>query len=329
MDMLYSLRPTQPNDYAALVDLINAHSLLVTGTQWAHVEHFQLDAPAVTMIDPAGLIVGYAQIASEEPDVVQEWSGCVHPDHLGQGIGSQLLRWAEDTARQRITAIPEGVRAVLHTEIFNRDAAAQTLLEDNGFSLVRRWMHLKIHLTAPPPPPDWPTGISIHTVRKEDWSALGAALDLAFADHWGVIPPSTSESPTLALPLSEPGSQQFGRSLFNTPGLCFMAVAGDEIVASCLCNQTTIEWPGGGRLGSLSVRPEWRRRGLGRALIAHAFRAFWDRGIRQITTDTDADSFFNTPALYQGAGMEVFRYQHLYEKEIKPGMELRRTTPPA
>jgi hypothetical protein len=54
------------------------------------------------------------------------------------------------------------------------------------------------------------------------------------------------------------------------------------------------------------------------------FDAFWKRGFRRVITDTDAKSFTNAPRLYQGLGMQPYRREYTYEKEIRPGREVRR-----
>ena len=63
--------------------------------------------------------------------------------------------------------------------------------------------------------------------------------------------------------------------------------------------------------------------------MLHAFRAFYDHGIRQVSTDTDADSFTGSYRLYLGLGMHIFRREYLYEKVIRPGRELRLLSPEA
>jgi hypothetical protein len=43
-----------------------------------------------------------------------------------------------------------------------------------------------------------------------------------------------------------------------------------------------------------------------------------------VITDTDANSFTDSTRLYKGLGMEVYRSEFTYEKEIRPGREVRR-----
>ncbi|MGH7615996.1 MAG: GNAT family N-acetyltransferase [Gemmatimonadaceae bacterium] len=60
-------------------------------------------------------------------------------------------------------------------------------------------------------------------------------------------------------------------------GLCFVAVAGDEIVGAVLCGTDGRR----GYLNHLAVAPEWRRRGIGRRLAERCVTALYERGIEK------------------------------------------------
>ena len=77
---------------------------------------------------------------------------------------------------------------------------------------------------------------------------------------------------------------------------------------------------------SVSRRP-WRRRGIGRALTLHALNVFYERGTRQVLTDTDGDSLTKAYRVYQKAGMKIFRREHVYEKTIRPGRDFVKRNP--
>ncbi|HXQ37067.1 MAG TPA: hypothetical protein VN843_23860, partial [Anaerolineales bacterium] len=55
-----------------------------------------------------------------------------------------------------------------------------------------------------------------------------------------------------------------------------------------------------------------------------AFDAFWKSGFRRVITDTDANSFTDSTKLYTSLGMEPYRREFTYEKEIRLGKEVRR-----
>jgi predicted N-acetyltransferase YhbS len=113
----------------------------------------------------------------------------------------------------------------------------------------------------------------------------------------------------------------------NSLGLCFVAEAGGRVIGSCLCNARTIEWPDAGKLGSLSVRRDFRRMGVGRALTATALVEFHRRGIRRVITDTDSASFTGANRLYPRFGFRPYRHEYVYESQIRPGKEWRALSP--
>jgi ribosomal protein S18 acetylase RimI-like enzyme len=210
---------------------------------------------------------------------------------------------------------------VLQAQIFEADKSAIELLTANGFALVRQWLHLEMNLTQPPPAPVWPEGFVPRLLeRARDWNAVFVALEEAFADHWGVVPPQTTSPPEA----EEDEDDDDEIDLYsNTRGLCFAAMHGQEVVGSALCNARTVEWADTGKLGSLSVRRPFRWRGLARALTLTALGQFYQRGIRRVITDTDNQNFTGSYNLYFSLGMRPYRYENVYEKELRAGREWR------
>ena len=145
-------------------------------------------------------------------------------------------------------------------------------------------IHLRIELNAPPPAPQLRDQVVVRKIdQRRDWPQVGAALSEAFADHWGQLRPSVE----LAANDADDGSNDADDveeddaddPYFNSPDFCFVALHGDRVAGSCLCNARDVEFPDQGRVGSLSVLRQYRGVGIGRALMLHAFRAFYDHGI--------------------------------------------------
>ena len=66
------------------------------------------------------------------------------------------------------------------------------------------------------------------------------------------------------------------------------------------------EWRrGGGFVDWLGVRPQWRRRGLGRALLLHAFRELHERGAGRVGLGVDSQNPTGATRLYESVGMHV------------------------
>ncbi len=330
----YEIRPATWTDVDRLVELRNASSQNTRGTNvtadhWQrrhwHESGLNLKTNTLLVLDDEKAI-GYVEITCETPYVVYEMAGVVHPDYRGQKIGTYLIVCAENRVNQDLDKAPEGTAVFIQNSTFDSNRPGRVLLAAHGFEGVRDFVYLQIGMDTPPPQPDVPTGIEIRELQSSDWEKVGPALNEAFQDHWGIVDHESSaeESGNNADKPSpkETDPEAFNPEYFNSPGLCYVAWDGDEVAGSCLCNATTVEFPGAGYLGSLSIRPKYRRRGIGLALTLQALNVYYERGTRQVYTDTDGDSFTKAYRLYQKAGMHIFRRELVYEKTIRSGKDL-------
>lgn len=334
----FDLRPYTPADAGVVVQLINAAAAQTLGVQRAVLDavgtvrlsrYVPNSSAKVVATTPTGEVVGYAYVADQERAIVFELGGAVHPHYWGQGVGQQLVAWAEQHAKTLAErAAPAGVKAVLQVNLYPAETEALRLFAHAGFAPVREWLHLVVALTAPPPAPTLPAGLVLRPMDLEnDWDLVSPAMDAAFADHWGTLtlPPEDAPAPedeTETSTAAEPPPTDDSYS--NAPGFCFVALDGETAVGGILCNAKLVERADTGRVGSMFVHPRYRRQGVGRALMLAAFQAFWQHGCRRIINDTDAASFTAAPQFYASLGMTPYRRELLYEKEIRPGREVRR-----
>lgn len=332
-----TLRLTSPADNSVVAMLINTHSTELLGGPHALVDdHGRLrrvrytpeTATQALVTTAGGEAVAYGFCSSETPFIVTEVGGVVHPAYRRRGIGTALLRWAAEQARATLTDAPADAHLVLNAHCYDVDQGAKALLSQEGYHPVREWIHLEVTLNQPPPAPAWPPGITVRELDPHsDWLQVGPALDEAFIDHWGQfnMPPATTPDPPEDEPPVEPTAEATIKDdpYHNSAGFCFVALHGNEVVGSCLCNARSIEWPDVGRVGSLSIRRPYRRQGIARALLHHAFGAFYRRGVRRIVTDTDATSFTGANHLYAQVGMSIYRREVTFERTLRPGREWR------
>jgi mycothiol synthase len=244
------------------------------------------------LIELDGRPAGYAALHTKRHTFVDAY---VHPDAFGRGIGSQLVELTEAEARRRrITPVRNGV--------MEKDDRAQALLEARGYRVVRRFYRMAIELDAPPPPPAWPEGLQPSPYDPREARVFHAALEEAFADHWDHRPESFED---------------WRRRTLEAPDLdttAWWAVKrGDEIAAVATCD---VERYGMGWVNILGVRRQWRRRGLGLALLRHCFTELYARGQRVVGLGVDAENPTGATRLYERAGMHVVWSSALFEKQL-------------
>ncbi len=123
--------------------------------------------------------------------------------------------------------------------------------------------------------------------------AIHAAIDEAFRDHWG------SEEQSFESWLHwTVGAPDFD------PRLVFVAWDDGEVAGACVCEPTFPEDPACGLVETLAVRRPWRRRGLGRSLLLHAFDEFRRRRTRCVALVVDAEHPTGATTLYRSVGMK-------------------------
>ena len=97
------------------------------------------------------------------------------------------------------------------------------------------------------------------------------------------------------------------------PSLWFLAVDGEETAGFAICHRRSGD-PETGSVRLLGVRRRWRRRGLGRALLLHAFAELRRHGFKRAGLGVDAESLTGAHKLYESAGMHVEARFDVYEK---------------
>ncbi len=233
----------------------------------------------------------------------------VHPEHTGRGVGSLLLELLEERSREREQEWPDGQRIVLECAHLVGDERAPRLFDCRGFDHVRSGFRMVIDVADGDPAPEWPEGIELRPLDVErDGRLVHAATEEAFAEEWNF----------LHRPFDEWRKRVFDWSRFD-PSLVPVAwdVERGEIAGLSLNYPKRMgDW---GWVGAIGVRPAWRRRGLGLALLRDSFRRFREAGERVVALGVDAENPTGAVQLYEHAGMRVLWRADVWQKELRAG----------
>lgn len=290
-------RPTG-DDAPAVAGLIRAFETHFTGLpekSEADLRHewWELELDRDTwLVELDGELAGYAALYTKPHTFVD---GYVHPAHFGRGVGARLVGLTETEARLR------GIDQ-LRYGVLDADERAQELLASRGYREVRRFYRMRIELDGPPEPPEWPDGLEIAPFDPAEPRVFHAALEDAFADHWDFRPESF-----------EHWAQRWLEDPDADFSLWCAVRDGDEIAAALMAYA---ERYGAGWVALLGVRPPWRRRGLGIALLRHAFVELYGRGQPVVGLGVDAENPTGATRLYERAGMHVAWAAVLLEKRL-------------
>jgi mycothiol synthase len=281
-------------DAGAVADLLNAYELAATELPELVTEEdvllfWRRENEARLVLDGEAL-VGFAFLQRRRG----RWDGdgYVHPDAFGRGVGTAIVEWIE--RRSRELRSPEA-----RIGIAAEDERAACLLRGRGFESIRSFLRMVIDLGAEPEPPSWPDGFAVTPLAPGEERELYQVLEDALADHWGHTKRTYEE--------------WLGTRVLEHD-LCFLVWAvGGEVAAGAQCQRERF---GMGWVDVLGTRREYRRKGLGDALLRHAFRELYRRGARRVGLGVDAENPTGATRLYERAGMRAVSRADVYAKTL-------------
>jgi mycothiol synthase len=295
----FLLRSGTATDVSAVTELVVAEEEAVRGSsRWTEADtldwfHTLEQSGELQIVDDGSRPVGVLGLRFGA--VARGWLA-FEPNALDERTGAALVQFAERHARRH-----GAVKLKLATFAENR--AVTDLLELAGFRPDRRYFRMQIDFLQPPAEPAWPPGISCSTFDRAEARAFYDATNEAFAGVGDFHPP----------PFDEWQRRQFEAPEFD-PSLWFVARDRDEVAGIARC------WPerwACGWIDVLAVRPRWRRRGLGRALLHQTFRAFYGRGRLCVGLQVDSENRTGAAQLYERAGMRVAAEDVAFAKELR------------
>ncbi len=221
-----------------------------------------------------------------------------HPEHRERGLSAELFSSSMKRAKEL------GAEAA-HVNINQDNVAEKKLLLELGFSVVRRFLELRLDI-------DRVDGLGVHPTMKccylqpGEEDGLTRLQNRAFAGMWGYSP-NTVEEITFRIKSSTCSRQDI-----------VLSYEGDRAIGCCwtgmICEEG-IPSVRKGRIHMLGVDPDYRGRGIGRELVMAGLTRLKNRGLKVAELTVDGENR-TARALYQSLGFEVQTSTLWYEKVI-------------
>jgi ribosomal protein S18 acetylase RimI-like enzyme len=283
------IRPTTPADADELLALVHACDLAAVGFpdyDMSEVEH-ALKAPFTVVAEgPGGTILGWTFI---DPGAGQrDWLDLyVHPA-TGEAARRPLLEAGLRCAKGRGKELRAG--AVL------TEAAWIAALEEAGFTFLKQHARMTIDLPAATAPVE---GVSVRPVSQEELRDFYRVIDTAFRD---------------APDYNQRTFDQWVQRWITDQTVHWdewLVAHVDSSLAGVLQSRAGDE----GWVQNLAVLREFRRRGVGRALLGEAFRIYAEKGHATAGLGVDLENPTQAIKLYTAIGMTPAYRANIYSLE--------------
>ena len=324
----FTIRPPKIEDAGLVADLFNVISMEVVGKKqyegymlersW-QAPKFEIDQSVRLIFTPEGELAAYVEVGGHQEPHVQIGVGVMLPAAFqGRGIGTALLEWGEGRAREFMRKAPKDAQVVMTAACNEKDHYRTALYQRYGMDIYRHFFKMVIDFEASPQPSEVPDGIVIRPyVEETELYPLSQCYLDSFQDHFGFSGQTLEDTATYIRHLIDKDPDY-------DPELWFVAVEGEEMVGFSICAGKTTEDPLMGYVNVLGVVRDYRKQGLGMALLTHSFADLHSRGCERVGLSVDASNLTGATRLYEKAGMDVRERFDLYQKVLRDGEVLVR-----
>ncbi len=320
--MTAQIRNYRKRDLDLLVVLLNsieAVDRVEQGTSLAELREelaspdFKPEENAFVVEDDGGRLMGYAGlILKREADEAgfRSWFN-LHPICRGRGLEDRLLARIEERALERMSEV-DTPKVYLSCDGHLRYTARLRAMERAGMKELRRFWVMRRPNLDNLPMPQVPAGLVFRSneLGRDDAETRDAFND-SFRDHfahsdakeegWKHYLSSIHYRPELSVLAVDPRNQRVA-------GFCHIAVNEGECrrIGRRRC------W-----IDILGVRRDYRRQGLGEALILQGMRNLRAAGMQEATLGCDSENTTNATRLYFRVGFQVLRENILFSKYLR------------
>lgn len=217
----------------------------------------------------------------------------VDPAWQNMGIEKALIDWGESRGRHYASVLHEGEAGFFLAFSRETDQTRLQVLTDSGYEIKRYYHSMSRDLIDLPESPR-PAGITVRPALPKDFRKVWEAANEAFKDEYGASEPT------------EEWYQSYLTGPFFQPTIWQVAWDGDEVVGSVQNYISLEENEREGRLRgyteAISVRREWRGRGVARGLICRSMAMFKLLNMDEVALTADTENPTGAMRLYTGLG---------------------------
>jgi ribosomal protein S18 acetylase RimI-like enzyme len=296
----WSFRATTGEDADVLLALVHASDMSAVGfADFAPEDVAEaLAGPySEVAVDATGAIAGWTWVdnGTDGPrDFVEVY---VHPEGGRPAMRPLLARVLAVTERR---ARERGGEGTVRAGAIPVELPWIASLTDQGFTFVKQYARMQLDLPAPAaePVPD----VAVRAAGEDDMPEFFRVFDTAFRDT----------------PDYQPTGYERWRERFldgHRVRLDEWFVAEvDGVLAGVLQSSEQSDVQGEGWVKHLAVLPEFRKRGVGRALLAAAFARYLANGRVSAGLGVDLTNPTEAIKLYTGVGMRPAYQANIYER---------------
>lgn len=313
---------TDEADYPAMVDIFNACDRADEGEEVYTVEGLQNDYAHLTncdlrqdllMADVDSKLVGFGRVwwwVNDEGERLYGVTGSVHPEWRGKGIGTAILQWQEQRARDIAATHPAAEPRALQVWVMEAAQARHRMFLRAGYEPIRYgYMMVRPALDDLPDAP-MPAGVEVRPVLPEHMRVIWDGMSEAFKDHWGHRAMSEEDyQGWLGWPDMQPHLWQVAWDVRTNE------VAG-AVMSTIFPRENEAFGIKRGWTDPIWVRRPWRRNGLARALIIKSLALLKEQGMIEAALGVDAQNPNKALHLYESCGYEVRKRSFTLRKAL-------------
>ena len=325
-------RPLRLEDAERMAETATAITVIMSPDERHNAQTYQLswEEPGFDLADSSigyfaedSELAAYAVLYANRETPVHPWLNWgVHPDFRGQGLSAEVFAFVDEKAQMAMERCPPHARVSIRNGTIQGYTYREEAMRRAGYVPFRKAYDMRIDMTERPASAPMPQGIALRQYKHpRDLPVLVDVVRDSFSDHFGFI------EQTFETDLEE-FRHWFANDENFDPELVLLAAdeTTGQVVGSLLGLTNDHRYPGIGYIDIVGVRASHRRRGLAGALLTHSFGQFYDRGTKTVSLGVDGESLTNAVALYERVGMRIFKTYVEYEKVLRDGIELAKTS---